>query len=32
MDLTGWLDFLVAGLSTQLQEVKTRGEQAIARD
>jgi Fic family protein len=32
MDLTGWLEFFVAGLSTQLQEVKTRGEQAIRAD
>jgi len=32
MDLTGWLEFFVAGLSTQLQEVKSRGEQAIRAD
>lgn len=32
MELTGWLEFFVAGLSTQLQEVKTRGEQAIRAD
>jgi Fic family protein len=32
MDLTGWLEFFVAGLSTQLQEVKARGEQAIRAD
>lgn len=29
MDLTGWLDYFVAGLSTQLQEVKAGEEQAI---
>jgi len=29
MDLTGWLEFFIAGLSTQLQEVKAKGEQAI---
>ncbi|MEO8183590.1 MAG: Fic family protein [Deltaproteobacteria bacterium] len=32
MALTGWLEFFVAGLSTQLQEVKTRGEQATRAD
>jgi Fic family protein len=32
MDLTGWLDYFVAGLSTQLQEVKVRGERAIRAD
>ena len=32
MDLTGWLEFFVTGLATQLQEVKTRGEQAIRAD
>jgi predicted HTH transcriptional regulator len=32
MDLTGWLEYFVAGLSTQLQEVKARGEQAIRAD
>jgi Fic family protein len=32
LDLTGWLEFFAAGLSTQLQEVKTRGEQAIRAD
>jgi len=32
MDLTGWLEFFVTGLSTQLQEVKMRGEQAIRAD
>jgi Fic family protein len=29
MDLTVWLEFFVTGLSTQLQEVKSKGEQAI---
>jgi Fic family protein len=32
MDLTGWLEFFVTGLSTQLQEVKTKGEWAIRAD
>lgn len=32
MDLTVWLEFFVEGLSTQLAEVKHRGEQAIRRD
>ncbi len=32
MDLTGWLEFFVDGLATQLQEVKTKGEQAIRAD
>lgn len=32
MDLTGWLEFFVEGLSTQLAEVKSRGERAIQRD
>lgn len=32
MDMTGWLEYFVEGLSTQLAEVKTRGEQAIRRD
>jgi hypothetical protein len=32
MDLTGWLNYFVAGLSTQLQEVKLRGEHAIRAD
>ena len=32
MDLTGWLEFFVAGLATQLAEVKTRGELAIRSD
>ena len=32
MDMTGWLEYFVEGLSTQLTEVKARGEQAIRRD
>jgi Fic family protein len=32
MDLTGWLEFFVTGLSTQLQEVRTKGEHAIRAD
>jgi Fic family protein len=32
MDLTGWLEFFVGGLATQLEEVKTRGELVIRRD
>ena len=32
MDLTGWLEFFVGGLATQLDEVKARGELAIRRD
>lgn len=32
MDLTGWLEFFVTGLSTHLQEVKTKGEWAIRAD
>ena len=32
MDLTGWLEFFIAGLTTQLAEVKARGEQAIRSD
>lgn len=32
MDLTGWLEFFLLGLATQLQEVKTRGEAAIRSD
>lgn len=32
MDLTGWLDYFVAGLATQLSEVKARGEVAIRAD
>lgn len=29
MDLSGWLEFFVRGLSTQLAEVRTRGEHAM---
>jgi Fic family protein len=32
MDLTGWLEFFVRGLATQLQEVKAKGENAIRAD
>jgi len=32
MDMTGWLEFFVEGLSTQLAEVRERGKQAIRRD
>jgi Fic family protein len=32
MDLTGWLEFFVDGLATQLAEVKERGEIAIRSD
>ncbi len=32
MDLTGWLEYFVHGLSTQLQEVKSLGKQAIEHD
>ena len=32
MDLTGWLEFFVGGLATQLTEVKARGEVAIRAD
>jgi Fic family protein len=32
MDLTGWLEYFVEGLATQLAEVRQRGEQAIHRD
>jgi Fic family protein len=32
MDMTGWLEYFIEGLSTQLAEVKDRGEQAIRRD
>jgi Fic family protein len=32
MDLTGWLEFFVEGLATQLAEVKNRGEIAIRSD
>jgi Fic family protein len=32
MDMTGWLEYFVEGLATQLMEVRQRGEQAIRRD
>ena len=32
MDMTGWLEFFLEGLSAQLAEVTKRGEQAIRRD
>ena len=32
MDLTGWLEFFVGGLATQLDEVKARGERIIRTD
>lgn len=32
MDLTGWLEFFVTGLSTQMSEVRQRGELVIRRD
>jgi len=32
MDMTGWLEYFVEGLTTQLSEVRARGEQAIRRD
>ena len=32
MDMTGWLEFFVGGLATQLSEVKARGEIAIRSD
>jgi len=32
MDMTGWLEYFVQGLSTQLQEVKSLGKQAIEQD
>lgn len=32
MDITGWLEYFVDGLSSQLDEVKERGEMAIRRD
>lgn len=32
MDLTGWLDYFVEGLATQMDEVKGRGERVIRRD
>ena len=32
MDMTGWVEYFVEGLTTQLAEVRERGEQAIRRD
>lgn len=32
MDLTGWLDYFITGLETQMIEIKERGEQVIKRD
>lgn len=32
MDMTGWLEFFVGGLATQLGEVRVRGEMAIRSD
>lgn len=32
MDLTGWLEYFVMGLATQLEEVKVRGTVAIQAD
>ena len=32
MDLTGWLDFFVAGLATQMDEMTERGKRVIRRD
>ncbi len=32
MDMTGWLDYFVSGLETQMIEVRERGEQVIRRD
>ena len=32
MDLTGWLEYFTAGLATQLDEVKARGELTIRQD
>jgi Fic family protein len=32
MDITGWLEYFVEGLTAQLAEVRERGEQAIRRD
>jgi Fic family protein len=29
MDMTGWLEYYVGGLATQMEEVKTKGEQTI---
>jgi len=32
MDLTGWLEYFVQGLATQMSEVRQRGERVIRRD
>lgn len=32
MDMTGWMEYFVEGLSVQLAEVRARGEQIIQRD
>jgi len=32
MDMTGWLEYFIIGLQTQMVEVKERGEQVIRRD
>jgi Fic family protein len=32
MDMTGWLEYFITGLQTQMIEVKKRGEQVIKRD
>jgi Fic family protein len=32
MNMTGWLDYFVSGLETQMIEVRDRGEQVIRRD
>ena len=32
MDMTGWLDYFVTGLETQMVEVRERSEQVIHRD
>ena len=32
MDMTGWLEYFVEGLTTQLADVRERGEQAIRKD
>jgi Fic family protein len=32
MDLTGWLEYFVAGLSTQMDELRARGTRVIRRD
>jgi Fic family protein len=32
LDMTGWLEYFVEGLTTQLAEVRERGEQAVRRD